>query len=41
MDPIDVEGGARANFEASTIAPSEKLLVVSLDDALEKGQPSL
>lgn len=41
MDPIDVEGGARANFEASTIAPSEKLLVVSLDDALEQGKPSL
>ncbi|KAA0177599.1 hypothetical protein FNF27_00769 [Cafeteria roenbergensis] len=40
MDPIDVEGGARANFEASTIAPSERLLVVSLDDALEQGKPS-
>lgn len=42
MDPVDVEGGARANFEASSIPPAEKLLVVSLDDALEKeGKPSL
>lgn len=42
MDPVDVEGGARANFESSTIPAEHRMLVVSLDDALEKeGKPSL